>query len=548
MSFDTIDWEMLPLRIGFAGAGWLLVEAGMDYLRQSFAILYATDIAVGVGLGTFGFVLLLLGLLPTPPRKLASLILVGLVLITLSRAQLVAATFSPMFLGRTDNEMIAEYSVEALRAGVNPYTWNFTDMLRVFRDRGIRITHFLDGAVQNRVTYPIFPTLLYFAFDQIGMTELRTVGVLFLVLMLILMFYGAPERWRPLILLPIFLLGDFIPLSLSGAQDVIWTVFLLGMILAWRRPWLAALLFGLAVSYRQQPWFIAPFLLILMWNEGGIVRQRLTRIFRFFGIAALIFIIPNIPFIVANPQAWLMGALEPSYARFNVMSQGFGALTHYGLIILPREYYSVLQLSFLLAAVGFYWRHPTLVGQSFWVFPAIFFWLYYRGLGNYWFYWLPLVMVAAVRWLPAQPIALPALERARLRTTLLCLAPVGILLLVAGVWIAVQPRAVTVDIVGAAQTQSAAPAIYQIELRVENLSDRILTPRFAVQYDQPTMTYAWRIVSGPDTLAPGVASRYLITADFNPGKLVPHWRGAQVVLSDAGGDYRLWAVTRVAVP
>jgi uncharacterized membrane protein len=326
----------------------------------------------------------------------------------------------------------------------------------------------------------------------------------------------------------------------------VWTALLVGVVLTWRRPWLAALLFGLAASYRQQPWFVAPFLLLVMWHEGGAVRDRLTRIMGFFGISVLVFIVPNIPFIAADPQAWLLGALEPAYARFNVMSQGAGALAHYGLVGIPREFYSLLQFSFLAAAVLLHWRHPRLVGQAFWIFPAVFFWLYYRGLGNYWFYWLPVLMVAIVRWQGDMPDAgVLVHERARLRMTARLLTPVAALLLVVGASYALQPAVVSLGIVSAERTDSAVPSIYQIEVRVHNRSDRPLTPRFAVQFDQPTMTYAWRILAGPDFLPPGEAARYIITSDFNPAKVISGRTGAQVVLSDAGGDYRLWAVVRV---
>jgi uncharacterized membrane protein len=39
------------------------------------------------------------------------------------------------------------------------------------------------------------------------------------------------------------------------------------MVLVWQRPTLRAVLFGLACAYRQQPWLVAPFLLICIWNE-----------------------------------------------------------------------------------------------------------------------------------------------------------------------------------------------------------------------------------------------------------------------------------------
>jgi hypothetical protein len=559
--YSALDTQAFLYRIGFLTTGALLLVAGYDYLQRSFALLYTTDALWTVLLGMCGFALLVIGLLPTPRYRLTSTILAGLLLVTLTRAQTAATNYSPLFTSRTDNEMIAEYSVAALRQGENPYLWNYTDMMRAFRDSGRYVTYFLDGSVQNRVTYPIFPTLMLYAFDALGLEEIRTILLLFTLVLLVLMFYGSPHTYRSIILLPLFVLHDFIDMGFRGAQDVVWSVLLVAMILTWRRPWLSALLFGIAVNYRQQPWFILPFLLIVIWNEDGTPRQRLTRMGQFVLISGVLFALFNLPFFLDNPQAWLLGALEPAYARFNWLSQGLGALTQYGVVGLPREVYSLAQFAFLAAALVVHWRHPRAVGGAFWVFPALFFWFYYRGLGNYWFYWIPVLVFGLVQNLPSR-LTLPhqggeredsrqggAGQARRNLTTIVLVLMIAAVPTVFTAYYVLQPPAVTLRVLAPLYlARGSITAVNQMVVQVTNFSDRMITPRFAVQFDLPTQGYVWRIIAGPHYLRPYSAANYLISADYNTGKMLLPNRNAQVVLSDAGGDYRLSAVASVMMP
>ena len=541
----VFDTQSTLFRTGFLATAIVLLNTSFDYGQRSFALLYSFDVLWSLLLAILGVAFLVIGLLPAPRYRFTIAILFGLMLVACTKAQIQAANYSPLLTPRTDNEMIAEYSVEALRQGENPYLWNYTDMMRVFRDSGRYITYFLDGSVQNRVTYPIFPTLMLYAFDMLGIDQIRTVLLLYLLALLVLMFFGSPSRYRPVILLPLFIVGDFIDMGFRGAQDIVWTVMLIGVILTWRRTWLCAFLFGIAVMYRQQPWFIAPFLLIVMWNEHGTMRQRLLRMGQFVLISVGLFVLVNIPYFVDDPQAWLLGALEPSYARFNVLSQGLGALTQYGLLSLPREFYTVTQLCFLLVALIAHWRHPRAVGGAFWIFPAIFFWLYYRGLGNYWFYWMPVLVFALVRPLPQANLS----SSARPFNTFKLAAPLILMPLVLLVYFLSQSAGITLRVLAPLYlARGNIIAVNQMVVRVSNNSHSTITPRFAVQFDLPTQGFVWRIVAGPHFLRPGVSGDYLITADYNAGKMLLPNRNAQMIVTDAGGDYRLSALDTIRFP
>ncbi len=567
MNMDTgqnLKFDDLLLRLGLLGTSVILFALVSDLWSAGHAFRSPENLLLALGIWLVGMGLAAAALLMQVPRRVVWLILVSLCGVILVYFYLSKINYSPLTDRHTDNEMIAEFAVETLKHGENPYEWNYSDMLRVYRDRG-HFTPFLDGTLQHRVTYPALPTLLLLAFDAIGLGEVRTVSMLAHLGLLITLFMAAPARLRPLILLPMFLLRDYIFYSLGGVQDILWSLALVGVIITWPRPVIRALLFGFACTFRQQPWFVAPFLLIWMWHESGSPRERLWRMVQFIGIAVGFFVVVNLPFFIWDPGAWLRGSLEPSYATFNYMTQGFGMLTQYELAPFPRLFYSVAQVSSLLIMLIVYWFYYEKVGQFFWIFPGIFFWLYYRGLSNYWMYWLPPMLMAFVRGLPqsAPPygsaytaggrwldrlIALipPAISRLAGRLNAQRRLPVVLITLIIGANVALAGVYLRSDPAVELDYKLPLNVMYggfvnSVQVSVTNHSDDVLTPRFAVQPDAALQALPWLIQSGPEQLAPGESGDYVITASGSTYYAFAAPRGGQLVVTDAGGDYNLRA-------
>ncbi|MBI5961167.1 MAG: tetratricopeptide repeat protein, partial [Chloroflexi bacterium] len=362
----------------------------------------------------------------------------------------------------------------------------------------------------------------------------------------IVVFIKTPEWLRPVILLPLVVFRDFVAYTLNGVQDIVWSLALIGVIITWKRPTVRALLFGAACTFRQQPWFAAPFLLIYLWQEGGSRRERLGRTAYFAGISALFFIVVNLPFVIWDPDAWLRGAVEPSYAAFNFMSQSLGALTQYGIAPFPRLFYSALQFSSLLIMVILYWCYARPIGQAFWIFPSIFFWLYYRGLANYWMYWLPVLLVAITYRLDGR-FSLPALStnhRTRYAIPLVLVSTIVLANAGLAAYYLRQSPPVSMAYVPPVEVIFGG-RVNRLTLTVTNDSSRLFTPRFAVQPETSIQAWPWHIDSGPERLRPGQTGQYVISAQESTFKAFQVGWGGQVVVSDAGGDYNLRAVLTI---
>jgi len=554
----------IPLRLGLIASGLLVFETGASIWLQSESAWRFSTLAICTAAWLLGMTCYLAATVARVSSHVQWLILACLIGELWGSAYVDRMNYSPSTVSHTDNEMIGEYSAQALGHGYNPYMWNFSDATRAYRDQGLRITTFLDGSPQNRVTYPALPTLLVFAFGRIGLGQARLIGLIFHTILLILIFVNTPVQLRVFLALPLFAIRDFVVNTLTGLQDVVWSTMLVGMVLAWNRPTLRAVLFGLACAYRQQAWLVAPFLLIYMWNEltpansligsgpgptlqmshqgvRSVLRdQRLRAIGYFAAIGFGVFLLINLPFMLWDFRSWTLGVFEPTYAAFNVYSQGLGALSQYNLVQLPRQFYAGLQLSSLAIMLIIHWRHPRRVGQAFWVFPGIFFWLYYRGLTNYWLYWIPpfLVAIAHYRW----HVSARTETDQRWRWTAAFAAAIVAANLVWGILLLRQPPAIRADLLYPISSSNKG-YVSQLNLIVANSTDRVLRPRFSVQHDS-LQPLPWDIESGPEQLLPGQSATYVI-GKYSAWRDFAAGRGAQVVITDASNDYSLRAVIDV---
>jgi len=197
--------------------------------------------------------------------------------------------------------------------------------------------------------------------------------------------------------------------SLFLDNEVICLAFLL---LAWhyrRHRWVSAILLGLASAFKQYVWFFAPFFLLdalLSAPDTGVaqgvhaapatLRERAldaaARLRRLNwaeasgrGLIALgAFILPNAPFIVANPGAWWSSLWLPQSEPLFPMGMGIIALfTGHLLPYVTPRFFTLLELlamgGSLIAAIR--WR--SLLGDGVLLLALIPLLFAFRSLPNY---------------------------------------------------------------------------------------------------------------------------------------------------------------------
>jgi uncharacterized membrane protein/Tfp pilus assembly protein PilF len=543
---DVWNVEGLSRRIGLLAVGMLLFDVSFTVWHQIEPFRSPRSLGLLLVANVLGLALIVLALVRRPPSRLNWLILIGVIFVSMMRLHAFNMNFHPTGPVQTDTGMITGYAVEALAHGHNPYTWNFGDFLRVYRASPLYITPHVDGSIQNKAAYPALTYWLFWISRGLGLSVPETT-FMGLMVMLILLFVTAPQRWRPLVLLPLVIFEDYTHFALVGNQDTLLSLLLVGMLIAWSNPKWRAMLFGMACAFRQQAWFIAPFLLIEMWKRRDGTTTRWRQIFYFTSISAGIFVLINLPFVIWNPRAWWLGVFEHSYAPFNVYSHGLGTLSQYGILPLPRQFYTALQMTSLAGMLILHWRHPRFVGQAFWIFPALFFWLYYRGLTNYWIYWVPPLLYALIHHTSNRDACdEQTFEQSQswVRTAALVSPPL-ILTVIWGIILSLRPIPIDVDYKLPLETMTYSQILVKrMRVTVTNKGHGAFMPRFAVQHDTGVQALPWRIESGPEILRPGQTGEYLIDAGIADRAFAVD-TGGQIVVTDAQGDYRQRAVETI---
>jgi len=214
----------------------------------------------------------------------------------------------------------------------------------------------------------------------------------------------SPRTLRPFFLTGLLGASSLAAFTVGGSSDLLYA---LPLVVAWMyrdRRW-AGIPLGLALATKQIAWFFAPFWIIAVVTERG---WRTAA--RDLAIAAAVFGVTNLPFIVHDPHAWIAGiatpVVEPMFAR------GAGLIflfTNGGLPLLPVFAYSGLEAIAGIICLVIAWRtrrtSPEL-GSILAIVPLFFAW---RSLFSY-FFLLPLFAFAAIARMPLGELAL---ERAR---------------------------------------------------------------------------------------------------------------------------------------
>jgi hypothetical protein len=254
-----------------------------------------------------------------------------------------------------------------------------------------------------RPSYPALSFLFLLPAVAIGLdTNYLYVGCLLIAMVLVVA--RAPRTLRPFFLTGLLGAASISAFTVGGSSDLLYA---LPLVVAWLyrdRNW-SAIPFGIAVATKQIAWFFAPFWLIAVATERG---WRAAA--RDLAIAAGIFAVTNLPFVIHDPASWLAGIFTPLIEPMFPRGAGIIFLfTNGGLPLLPSIGYAAFEAAAAVACLVAAWRtrrtSPEL-GAVFGVIPLFFAW---RSLFSY-FFLLPLFAYAALTRMPLGDLVF---ERAR---------------------------------------------------------------------------------------------------------------------------------------
>ena len=272
----------------------------------------------------------------------------------------------------------------------------------------------------SRPSYPALSFLLLVPFVALGV-DTNYVYLLCLIAAMALIVWRAPIGLRPFVLTGLLGAACLMAFTIGGSADLLYALPLVAAWL-WRDRLGGALAFGAAAAIKQIAWFVAPFWLIGVYATGGwraVVRQT--------ALAAAVFVVADLPFVLWHPADWLTGVLTP--VREPMFPRGAGIVflsTNGGLPLLGASAYLAMEGIAMVVCLVIAWRarrsSPEL-GIALALIPLFFAW---RSLFSY-FFLIPLFAFAGLVRLPLRDVT-PAQVRAAGALTLFALpAPLRVL-------------------------------------------------------------------------------------------------------------------------
>jgi uncharacterized membrane protein len=243
---------------------------------------------------------------------------------------------------------------------------------------------------ESKVSYPAGSFLFQAPFVALGLKDTRWFYLLCAVVMVAVIFWKAPQRLRPLVV--IAFITNLVLWNLIGTGQTD-TLYLLFILLGWifrKQLLLSALFMGIAATTKQIAWLFILFYLILILREVGWKRAVQS-----FGVIAVTFIVTNLPFIFSAPQAWMQGVLAPILDPMFPKGAGLVAFSIAGILPPNSLLFTLMEVGVLIVAIVWYYfncrKYPQ-AGLLLAVLPLFFAW---RSFSAY-FYFASLLVFGAV--------------------------------------------------------------------------------------------------------------------------------------------------------
>jgi uncharacterized membrane protein len=413
----------------------------------------------------------------------------------------------------TDAVAFNQYAGSLVLRGLNPYTHSMAPALTQFRVPANFYTYRLDGTAVTSLSYPAGSFLFYLPLLALGIhvQAANIVDLIFWFACGLVLWRMLPRetRWAAGLVMSAIVYLSFV---IGGETSSIYLPFVLLAVWRWDRygkvaersaaRWIGPLAFGIAASVKQTPWFLAPFLLIGVYQEtrrDG--RNPFPVVARYVGVAVGSFLAINLPFIIANAGAWARGSLVPLLSP--TIPDGNGLIN---LTIFERhggghlELFTVAALSFiLLTLLAFGFRYEAL--KRAWVpMVALAFFIPTRSFGTYLFMLVPAALVAGMS---VRPAALGSRGGRLGLWPKVALGTAAAVAIGAAVWALTAPAPLSIKIIGTRST-GQLQSLDEIDVQVTNHTGATQRPHFTVNNAEHTTTFWYSLGDdgGDAVLAP----------------------------------------------
>ncbi len=416
----------------------------------------------------------------------------------------------------TDEIAFDQYAAQLALHGINPYLHSMTAAFPLFHVSPNGYTFQLNGQPVSTLSYPALSFEAYMPLLSLGSTTQAAVwiDVAAWVLGCVILFAVLPRALAPLAAVAASM-DVYIGYAVGGITDFLFVPLLVGAAVRWDRfaasrgpaAWRGPVLMGLAMAVKQTPWLVAPFVVAGIVLESRLAdgwSRALRHGLRYASIAIAAFLVPNLPYLLSAPGAWLHGVLTPFSSQAVPAGQGLISLS----LSLPvgggslRAYTVAAVVVFVVALACYLATYPVLKPAAF-LLPSVALFFATRSFGSYLVMLLPAAIVAAATTRrPEAAVLVRHWKWAVGGGAAACAAAVTAALTAAS------PLDISIRSV---RTTGQLATVEQLNLAVTNNTGTRVRPSFTIE-DGTTMTAFWRRQRGPAVLGPHQRASYTIMA------------------------------------
>lgn len=293
----------------------------------------------------------------------------------------------------TDELAIEMLSAKSLLLGHDPYGISFS--VNALKSLGVPASFFTPTLTGGYITSLQYPSLSFLVMVPFVIFAIKPEVLLLLFSVFLLsivpfsfiknkMDYAAPLATA----IAIFNI-NFILFSFDGITDVIWATFMGISILFIDRKYLPGIFYGIALSFKQIPLIVFPFLFIFIWKTYGFRRAIIFSI-----VTLATFLIFNLPFILMNPAAYMTSVVGPEFSPLLGIGFGISQLSFLGIIPYAEpNFFASLMISAWLLSIIYYYYSFDRNKYTMTAFPILIFLFNYRLLENYIIFWPVLSLI-----------------------------------------------------------------------------------------------------------------------------------------------------------
>lgn len=315
----------------------------------------------------------------------------------------------------TDEIAIDTYAAYLILHGRNPYV--DANMLNVFAFTKLPqnlITPLLNGGSVEYFSYPALSALLFVPAIAFGLPAYVILLAFNFAFFILLYFYyrkNSLSEIVPFLIVAMILDVEYSVLSVLGVTDIVW-VFFLSASFIFRKDWrLSGAMYGLSIAFKQIPVVILPFFIYYLRKQEGYTTKKMVQ---FLLMAFLVFVIPNLPYMVMGPSNWFWNIVLAEFQPIIGVGIGPSVLSFAGFIYVPSSVFGIFLITVLLLFLYLYIVQFNRLKFAFFGFPVVIFLLNFRTLENYVIYWpflVLLVLPEVIKRTPAVEPDLPTKKR-----------------------------------------------------------------------------------------------------------------------------------------